>query len=76
MNSTCARILFQKGRSAGAVKDSQITRNEIQIFSERNPSRTEGKPNQILGVPSLKRAFSITYADPQGIFLFHAASGL
>jgi hypothetical protein len=48
------------------MKEVQIHRNDIQIFSERNPSRVEQIPNPAErnpnSNPSLSFAFSMTYA--------------
>jgi hypothetical protein len=52
-------------------------------FWQRNPSRVkqipnpaQRNPNKILGFPSPNPALSRSYADPQGLFSFWAASGL
>jgi hypothetical protein len=58
----------------------KISRNEIQIFRKENPNprkenQAGGRKIQIqalnfLGFPSPNRAFSKSYADPQGIVFF------
>jgi hypothetical protein len=71
-------------RSASTIICPTRQREEgFPNFSEGNPSPAEGNPNsaegnqrKILGFPSPNRALSRTYADPHGLFLFQAVSGL
>jgi hypothetical protein len=65
---------WAEGRRASAMKEIQIHRNDIQIFSERNPSRVEQIPNPAEqnpnSNPSLSFAFSMTYVRPTQHFYF------